>query len=456
VRGLASTLALALALTCAQTAQAGTLSKTDGGTQYEFSESDGDVGGNNLDVSFCPASACGVNQYIFNDLNDGTAVGAGTGCNLTGDQPANTYFLCPAAGITNVEVILGGGADTLTIDVRAHTAFGGSDGDLDGGRVTVPMTITGGLGGDNVTGGQGGDTISTGDGNDTISAGIGDDVIFGGAGGDTINGGVGTDEVNYAARTIGVTVELGASGPNDGSSEDGPAGSRDNVSVLDIERVVGGSGADDLRGRAGPDFLNGGPGDDALNAAGGSDTVLGGAGIDNVEARDGAADQVDCGTDFDVATTDSIDTRANCDSAPVSPQPEPIVIIQPGPPQPPTPAPPVRALADLGYTFSAGRGATTLRNLSLEAEPGAAVSVSCRVKRKACRGTRDFTRARAAQELRLRGFEGKPLPVGAKLTIRVTKDGMIGAVKTMTIRRGKAPSVKTLCIPPGSASPSAC
>ena len=58
--------------------------------------------------------------------------------------------------------------------------------------------------------------------------------------------------------------------------------------------------------------------------------------------------------------------------------------------------------------------------------------------------------------VRLKGFERKALPVGAKLTIRATKDGMIGAVKTLTIRRRKPPSLKTLCIPPGAASPSVC
>jgi hypothetical protein len=56
----------------------------------------------------------------------------------------------------------------------------------------------------------------------------------------------------------------------------------------------------------------------------------------------------------------------------------------------------------------------------------------------------------------MRGFEGKRLPVGAKLTIRVTKEGRIGAVKTLTIRKRKAPSIRTLCIPPGATRPSAC
>ena len=65
-------------------------------------------------------------------------------------------------------------------------------------------------------------------------------------------------------------------------------------------------------------------------------------------------------------------------------------------------------------------------------------------------------RARASSTVRLRGFEGKALPVGSKLQLRATKDGMIGAVKTLTIRKRKAPSLKTLCIPLGATSPSAC
>jgi hypothetical protein len=33
---------------------------------------------------------------------------------------------------------------------------------------------------------------------------------------------------------------------------------------------------------------------------------------------------------------------------------------------------------------------------------------------------------------------------------------MIGALKTLTIRRRKAPAVKTLCLPRGATSPVAC
>ena len=58
--------------------------------------------------------------------------------------------------------------------------------------------------------------------------------------------------------------------------------------------------------------------------------------------------------------------------------------------------------------------------------------------------------------MRLKTFEGKRLPVGARLTFRVTKVGVIGVVKTLTIRKRKAPSLKTLCLPPGATRPSAC
>jgi hypothetical protein len=46
--------------------------------------------------------------------------------------------------------------------------------------------------------------------------------------------------------------------------------------------------------------------------------------------------------------------------------------------------------------------------------------------------------------------------VGSKIQVRAAKDGMIGVIKTLTVRRRKSPSVKTLCVPPGASSPTAC
>jgi hypothetical protein len=101
---------------------------------------------------------------------------------------------------------------------------------------------------------------------------------------------------------------------------------------------------------------------------------------------------------------------------------------------------------DLAYTFTAGRRGTTLRNVVAEVEPGARVTAACRTRtNKRCTRTKDL--ARTASSVRLKGFEGKPLPVGARLTIRVTKDGSIGVVKTLAVRKGKPPSLKTSALP---------
>ena len=63
------------------------------------------------------------------------------------------------------------------------------------------------------------------------------------------------------------------------------------------------------------------------------------------------------------------------------------------------------------YMFTAGRRGTTLRNLAADVELGARVTAACRTKRrKRCTRTRD--QARTATSVRLKGFEGKRLPVG--------------------------------------------
>jgi hypothetical protein len=335
--------------------------------------------------------------------------------------------------------------------------------------VDLPMTVVLGEGTDFVWAGPNSDDLRGGPGGDTLTGNAGNDELDGGFGPDYLEGGADGDLVTYAARTEAVTVDFTVPGlvpqPH-GSSNDGPPGARDHIRT--VETVIGGSGDDVMkagsdpiafRGGAGDDTLTGGPGTetmiggdgaDTIDPLGGSDTVLAGAGADSVEARDGAVDIVDCGPDSDTAAADAIDEVTACGQ-----DPGPTTVVVPMQVFVPTPAPPVRALLDLGYTFTAGRRGTTLRNLAAEVEPGARLTAACRTrKRKRCTRTRDL--ARTSASVRLRGFEGKRLPVGAKLTIQVTKDGMIGVVKTLTIRRRRAPALKTACIPPGATAPSGC
>jgi Putative metal-binding motif len=62
-----------------------------------------------------------------------------------------------------------------------------------------------------------------------------------------------------------------------------------------------------------PVIFEGGAGNDGLFGGGGLDTFDGGPDDDNVIARDGRAEQVDCGDGNDTAISDDADTRTSCE-----------------------------------------------------------------------------------------------------------------------------------------------
>jgi hypothetical protein len=275
-----------IALVClfglaAGTAQAGTLSAGPDGTKV-YSEPEGLVTQNAVDIIHS-----GV--HYIRDNNAPITVASGSGCDKEGTtQPPGTYIIC--SSVTGFVISLGGGNDTLNKTIPCCPA-------------TVPLLIDGGVGADALVGGA-------------SSA----------------------DFVTYQGRSLGVSVDVGAPGKDDGSSEDGPVGARDEIAA-EIEGAIGGAGLDileagslpvTLRGGGGEDellggeaedLLEGGPEGDRLNGRGGSDVVRGDAGVDNVEARDGVFDDVDCGPDEDSALTDPIDSRVGCDPPPASPPP---------------------------------------------------------------------------------------------------------------------------------------
>ena len=109
----------------------------------------------------------------------------------------------------------------------------------------------------------------------------GDDTISGGRGQDFMSGGPGFDTADYSARAIGVRVGIGV------ASDDGEGGGEGDNVQTDIERVLGGSGDDVLRGRGGNDTLVGNGGNDTLIGLGGNDTLLGGEGDDTLTDTEG-------------------------------------------------------------------------------------------------------------------------------------------------------------------------
>ncbi|MDQ2629397.1 MAG: hypothetical protein M3Y75_00275 [Actinomycetota bacterium] len=275
-----------IALVClfaltASSAQAGTLSAGPSGTKV-FSEPEGAVTQNSVEV---------INSggHAIRDNNAPITIAPGTGCTKEGTIPAGEFVFC--SSVTGFTLNLGGGNDTLNKSLSAPPA-------------AVPLLVDGGVGADALAGGTSGG-----------------------------------DLVTYQGRSLGVSVDLGGPGKDDGSSEDGAPGARDEIDSSTIEGVIGGAGLDTLeagatpailRGEAGEDellggeaedVLDGGPEADRLNARGGPDLVNGGAGIDSVEARDGASDEVDCGPDGDFAQADPVDVLVSCEPPSTLPPP---------------------------------------------------------------------------------------------------------------------------------------
>lgn len=183
------------------------------------------------------------------------------------------------------------------------------------------------------------------DGDDALQGGNGDDALHGGAGDDTFrtaaapdgadlyDGGEGVDTLDYSARTAALKITMGA------GADDGEQGENDDAQGS-IERLLCGSGDDQVTGSAaseeihggpGKDVIHGGEGSDALNGEAGDDSLFGDDGDDNLFGDDGAdhldggpgSDVLDGGDgkdiydggdgDGDVCVVDAIEEPASCE-----------------------------------------------------------------------------------------------------------------------------------------------
>lgn len=407
--------ALAVLLLPAQAATAGTV--TSEGSRVFLSEPDGDVGQNSITLYYNGAAHGFIDQLDFTTVSTNA-------CTPTGVVAAGNPITCAAA--TDFVLSLGGGNDFFTGSQTAGTA------------ALLPLTVNGGPG------------------FDTIVGGSNDDVVEGGVDADTINGGDGAEDVvTYANHASPVTVNLGIQGSDDGSSEDGVEGARDAVNAGTVEGVTGGPAADNLQGTSGANRLEGGAGDDVLNALGGPDLVFGGSGVDNVEARDGVADTVDCGPDEDSALTDSVDTRIDCDPPPPAPPAGGAPPAAGAPASTSTPSTVERLRPRLVSKVEVEVESTRFKRLQVAGIPGGStVTATCKLAKNRKCGT--LARGNAPATLRVKSLEGRALPVGARIEIRVTKPGTVGAHFLLTVRKGKKPSLVSRCISPGATSPSRC
>jgi hypothetical protein len=206
----------------------------------------------------------------------------------------------------------------------------GADNGANGMGYQFPIVLSGGAGPDTLFGGPQDDDLYGDPGLDQLSGGGGDDTLDGGSGADTLSGSDGIDIVNYTARIAPVTATL------DGSANDGEAGEGDRIQP-DVEGVWGGDGDDTLTGNDGANGLYGFDGRDTITGGGGGDVIYTGAGDDTIAARDGVADQVDCGPGTDSVTADAADSVIGCES----------VLLPPPPPAPPSASTPSARAPDV-------------------------------------------------------------------------------------------------------------
>lgn len=260
-----------------------------------------------------------------------TIRGAGAGDTIRGDEGDDTILYAIGDGADSVD----GGADNDTLVISGGVADDRLDIAFDGAAITTfenatlanveTITADGGAGTNtlayvsasaavsvslaagsasgfaaisgfqNVTGGNGADTIYGDSNANILLGGNGADLIGGGLGADTLNGGGGIDTASYADESEDMFIDLAA-----GTGRRGSAAAAVEDTLVSIENVTGGFGADTIVGNGAANTLDGGDGDDTLTGGGGSDAINGGAGADTIIYTFGnGVDTIDGGADID-------------------------------------------------------------------------------------------------------------------------------------------------------------
>jgi Ca2+-binding RTX toxin-like protein len=221
---------------------------------------------------------------------------------LTGDALANTLDGAGGddvlAGAGAADVLIGGpGRNLVSYDERtaAVSASLAPSGPRPDGDTYAQIQ--------SLRGGDGDDTLAGDAATNRLEGGAGDDVLVGGAADDDLIGGSGRNTASYQERTTPVVASLAPSGPKPDSDV-----------FVQIHNLRGGAGGDTLTGDATANVVDGGAGADVVTGLAGFDDLRGGAGADTINARDGAADAVDCGANGDTASVDVLDTTTACEA----------------------------------------------------------------------------------------------------------------------------------------------
>ncbi|KQZ18043.1 heparin lyase I family protein [Caulobacter sp. Root1472] len=123
-----------------------------------------------------------------------------------------------------------------------------------------------------VSGTANADTLTSASKTDILHGGAGNDILVAANGAYELDGGAGVDTVSFKGVTSAMIVDLGVT-----TAQTTALGS---MTFINIENLIGGSGADKLSGDDFANVLDGGAGHDFLYGRGGDDILHGGAGND--------------------------------------------------------------------------------------------------------------------------------------------------------------------------------
>src|SRR5437870_6889476 len=132
---------------------------------------------------------------------------------------------------SSVVVTMNGSSKSFNLsDIRRIRAMGGKGNDnihfnSGGGKLSVPMTLMGGVGNDTLVGGNGDDVLKGGAGDDDCEGGAGDDSIQGDGGDDSCDGGAGDDSIDGNAGDDDLNGDQGDESLDGGSGNDSLEGS---------------------------------------------------------------------------------------------------------------------------------------------------------------------------------------------------------------------------------------
>jgi len=291
------------------------------------------VGGNQSDV-LIGGPAGSTNTYGFLAADDGADdIQGGPGLDVLVYEERTAVLQLSADGTPDD----GEAGEGDNISTAVEALEGGKGNDVLRASPVVDGSLSGYEGNDQLFGGPGDDVVFGGEGNDSMDGGAGDDLaasddrgrlsIGGGptsdAGADSFVGGPGFDTIDYTGRSAAVTAS------KNGQADDGEAGEGDNTGG-DVERMLGGRGADTLAGDDDAEHILAGPGNDAISPGGGGDYVAAGEGDDTVGAQDGATDTISCGVGADTVTVDFADALDACEATTIGAPPLPPDTTGPG------------------------------------------------------------------------------------------------------------------------------